>query len=157
MRKREAGESEAAKAVLNVPGHVIGPVPHGRASAAHRRSDRNAALYRGSVAAGVAWGEFPATCDAIVGHLRDVVPAATLAPLDAAVRAALKRKGTAAVALVVAALTASMEPRAIWSLCDVRSMSVCAHTSRARFAMVQTSIPAPRRRRNQLTPPVASS
>jgi membrane protein len=51
-------------------------------------------------------GEFPATYDAIVGHLRDVVPAATLAPLDAAVRAALKSKGTAAVALVVAALTA---------------------------------------------------
>jgi membrane protein len=51
-------------------------------------------------------GEFPATYNAIVGHLRGVVPAATLAPLDAAVRAALKSKGTAAVALVVAALTA---------------------------------------------------
>jgi membrane protein len=51
-------------------------------------------------------GEFPATYDAIVGHLRGVVPAATLAPLDAAVRAALKSKGTAAVALIVAVLTA---------------------------------------------------
>jgi membrane protein len=51
-------------------------------------------------------GEFPATYDAIIGHLRGVVPAATLAPLDAAVRAALESKGTAAVALVVAALTA---------------------------------------------------
>jgi membrane protein len=51
-------------------------------------------------------GEFPATYNAIVGHLRGVVPAATLAPLDAAVRAALKSKGTAAVALVVAVLTA---------------------------------------------------
>ncbi len=51
-------------------------------------------------------GEFPATYDAIVGHLRGVVPAATLAPLDAAVRAALKSKGTASVALIVAILTA---------------------------------------------------
>ena len=51
-------------------------------------------------------GEFPATYNAIIGHLRGVVPAATLAPLDAAVRAALKGKGTAAVALIVAILTA---------------------------------------------------
>lgn len=51
-------------------------------------------------------GEFPATYDAILGHLRGVVPNATLAPLDAAVRAALRSKGTAAVALIVAILTA---------------------------------------------------
>jgi membrane protein len=51
-------------------------------------------------------GEFPATYNAIIGHLRGVVPAATLAPLDAAVRAALKSKGTAAVALIAAILTA---------------------------------------------------
>lgn len=51
-------------------------------------------------------GEFPATYDAIVSHLRGVVPAATLAPLDVAVRAALKSKSTAAVALIVAILTA---------------------------------------------------
>jgi membrane protein len=51
-------------------------------------------------------GEYPATYNAIVSHLRGVVPAATLAPLDAAVRAALKSKGTAAVGLVVAILTA---------------------------------------------------
>jgi membrane protein len=51
-------------------------------------------------------GEFPATYNAIIGHLRGVVPAATLAPLDAAVRAALTSKGTAAVALIVAILTA---------------------------------------------------
>ena len=51
-------------------------------------------------------GEFPATYDAIVGHLRGVVPTATLAPLDAAVRAALKSKGTAAAGLVVAIVTA---------------------------------------------------
>jgi len=51
-------------------------------------------------------GEFPATYDAIVGHLRGVVPTATLAPLDAAVRAALKSKSTAAAGLVVAIVTA---------------------------------------------------
>jgi membrane protein len=51
-------------------------------------------------------GEFPDTYDAIVAHLRGVVPATTLAPLNAAVRAALKSKGTAAVALIVAILTA---------------------------------------------------
>lgn len=52
------------------------------------------------------FGEFPDTYNAIVRHLRGVVPAATLAPIDAAVRAALKSKGTAAAALVVAVLTA---------------------------------------------------
>ena len=41
-------------------------------------------------------GEFPATYNAIVRHLRHLVPAITLAPLNAAVRAALKSKGTAA-------------------------------------------------------------
>jgi membrane protein len=51
-------------------------------------------------------GEYPGTYNAIVNHLRSVVPAATLAPLNAAVRAALLSKGTAAVALVVAILTA---------------------------------------------------
>ena len=51
-------------------------------------------------------GEYPATYNAIVGHLRGVVPAATLATLDAAVRAALKSKGTAAVGLAVAIVTA---------------------------------------------------
>ena len=51
-------------------------------------------------------GEFPATYNAIIGHLRGVVPATTLAPLDVAVRAALKSKGTAATALVLAVVTA---------------------------------------------------
>ncbi|HEV3193806.1 MAG TPA: YihY/virulence factor BrkB family protein, partial [Polyangiaceae bacterium] len=51
-------------------------------------------------------GEFPATYNAIIGHLHGVVPAAALAPLDAALRAALKSKGTAAVALILAILTA---------------------------------------------------
>jgi membrane protein len=51
-------------------------------------------------------GEYPATYNAIVGHLREVVPAVTLAPLDTAVRAALRSKGTAAVGLIVAIVTA---------------------------------------------------
>ncbi|MEA2638214.1 MAG: rane protein [Chloroflexota bacterium] len=51
-------------------------------------------------------GEYPATYNSIVGHLSGVVPSTTLAPLDAAVRAALKSKGTAATALVVAIVTA---------------------------------------------------
>jgi membrane protein len=51
-------------------------------------------------------GEYPDTYNAIIGHLRGVVPAATLAPLDAAVRAALRSKGTAALGLVLAIVTA---------------------------------------------------
>jgi membrane protein len=51
-------------------------------------------------------GEYPSTYNSIIGHLRGVVPAAALTPLDAAVKAALKSKGTAAVALIVAILTA---------------------------------------------------
>jgi membrane protein len=51
-------------------------------------------------------GEYPSTYNAIVDHLRGVVPATTLAPLDTAVRAALKSKGTAAIGLAVAIVTA---------------------------------------------------
>ena len=51
-------------------------------------------------------GEFPATYEAIIHHLRKVVPGTTLAPLDTAVRAALKSKGTAVAGLVLAVITA---------------------------------------------------
>lgn len=51
-------------------------------------------------------GEYPGTYDAIVSHLRDVVPATTLAPLDDAVRAALRSKGTAVAGLAIATVTA---------------------------------------------------
>jgi len=51
-------------------------------------------------------GEFPGTYESIVGHLRGVVPATTLAPLDTAVREALKSKGTAAAGLLIAIVTA---------------------------------------------------
>jgi len=50
-------------------------------------------------------GEYPGTYNSIVSYLRDVVPATTLAPLDDAVRAALRSKGTAALALVASVLT----------------------------------------------------
>ena len=51
-------------------------------------------------------GEYPGTYDSIISYLRDVVPATTLAPLDDALRAALRSKGTAAVALTISVLTA---------------------------------------------------
>ena len=51
-------------------------------------------------------GQFPATYEEIISHLRSVVPATTLAPLDAAVRAALKSKGSAAAGLALAIVTA---------------------------------------------------
>jgi membrane protein len=51
-------------------------------------------------------GEYPNTYDAIIDHLRGVVPATTLAPLNDAVRAALKSKGTAAVGLGLSVLAA---------------------------------------------------
>jgi membrane protein len=51
-------------------------------------------------------GEFPGTYNSIIHYLRRVVPATTLAPLDAAVRAALKSKGTALAALVLGVLVA---------------------------------------------------
>ena len=51
-------------------------------------------------------GEYPNTYDAIINHLRGVVPATTLAPLNDAVRAALKSKGTAAVGLALSVVAA---------------------------------------------------
>ena len=51
-------------------------------------------------------GQFPATYEAIINHLRTVVPATTLAPLDTAVRAALKSKGSAAAGFALAIVTA---------------------------------------------------
>jgi membrane protein len=51
-------------------------------------------------------GEYPGTYNSIVDYLRDVVPAATLAPIDAAVRAALRSQGAAAGALLLAVAVA---------------------------------------------------
>jgi membrane protein len=52
------------------------------------------------------FGEYPDTYEAIIKHLREVVPADTLAPLNEAVRAALRSKGTATVGLILAVVTA---------------------------------------------------
>jgi membrane protein len=46
-------------------------------------------------------GQYPATYDAILGYLRDVVPASALVPLDSSLRAALQQKGTAATTLAI--------------------------------------------------------
>lgn len=51
-------------------------------------------------------GQFPGTYDAILSHLREVVPQTILGTLDAALRGALRSKGTAATALLVGLATA---------------------------------------------------
>ena len=51
-------------------------------------------------------GQYPATYDAILGYLREVVPASLLQPLDSSLRNALQAKGTAATTLVVSAVLA---------------------------------------------------
>jgi membrane protein len=50
------------------------------------------------------FGQYPATYDSIIDHLRGVVPATTLAPINDAVRAALKDKGTAVIGLALASV-----------------------------------------------------
>lgn len=51
-------------------------------------------------------GEFPATYDAIIDYLRDIVPESLLAPIDDALRAAFRSRGTAIAALGIALVTA---------------------------------------------------
>jgi membrane protein len=46
-------------------------------------------------------GQYPATYDAILDYLRDVVPASALVPLDSSLRGALQHKGTAATTLAI--------------------------------------------------------
>lgn len=46
-------------------------------------------------------GQYPATYDAIIGYLREVVPRSALVPLDSSLRGAFQSKGTAATALAV--------------------------------------------------------
>jgi len=52
------------------------------------------------------FGQYPATYDAIIGYLRDVVPPSALVPLDRSLRGALRSQGTAATALVVSVVFA---------------------------------------------------
>ena len=47
------------------------------------------------------FGQYPATYDAIMGYLRDVVPSSALVPLDRSLRGALRSQGTATTALVI--------------------------------------------------------
>jgi len=47
------------------------------------------------------FGQYPETYDAIIGYMRDVVPASVLGPLDSSLRGALRSRGTATTALVV--------------------------------------------------------
>jgi membrane protein len=51
-------------------------------------------------------GQYPATYDAIIGYLREVVPRSALAPLDSSLRDALQSKGTAATALAISVVVA---------------------------------------------------
>lgn len=51
-------------------------------------------------------GQYPGTYDAILGYLRDVVPASLLEPLDSSLRSAFQAKGTAASALAVSVILA---------------------------------------------------
>lgn len=46
-------------------------------------------------------GQYPATYDAILGYLRNVVPPSALVPLDSSVRAALQQKDTATTTLAI--------------------------------------------------------
>src|SRR5918997_206839 len=52
------------------------------------------------------FGQYPATYDAIIGYLRDVVPPPALVPPDSALRNALRSQGTAATALVISVAVA---------------------------------------------------
>jgi membrane protein len=51
-------------------------------------------------------GQYPGTYNAIIGYLRDVVPASLLQPLDSSLRSAFQAKGTAATTLAVSAVLA---------------------------------------------------
>jgi membrane protein len=52
------------------------------------------------------FGQYPATYNAIIGYLRDVVPMSALVPLDSSLRGALRNQGTATTTLVIGAAVA---------------------------------------------------
>jgi membrane protein len=52
------------------------------------------------------FGQYPATYDAIIGYLRDVVPPSALVPLDSSLRGALRSRGTAGAALAISVAVA---------------------------------------------------
>lgn len=51
-------------------------------------------------------GEYPRTYNALIGHLRHIVPATTLDTFDRSLRGALRHKGTASTALALSAVAA---------------------------------------------------
>ena len=51
-------------------------------------------------------GQYPATYDAVLGYLTDVVPASLVEPLDSSLRAAFQAKGTAATTLGISVVLA---------------------------------------------------
>ncbi|MDQ3758685.1 MAG: YihY/virulence factor BrkB family protein [Actinomycetota bacterium] len=51
-------------------------------------------------------GQFPETYDAIIGYLRDVVPATAIDSVDASLREALKNRSTATAAVIVSVVLA---------------------------------------------------
>ena len=51
-------------------------------------------------------GQYPATYDAILGYLRDVVPPSLVVPLDSSLRSAFQHKGTAATTLAISVVVA---------------------------------------------------
>ena len=51
-------------------------------------------------------GEYPGTYNAVLGYLRDVVPASALEPLDRSLRTAFQSRGTAATTVAVALVVA---------------------------------------------------
>ena len=78
------------------------------------------------------FGQYPATYDAIVGYLRDVVPSSALVPLDRSLRGALRSQGTA---IDGARRSASPSPcmgrRARWKRRAARSTSCSRPTAAA--------------------------
>jgi membrane protein len=52
------------------------------------------------------FGQYPATYNAIIGYLRDVVPRSALVPLDSSLRGALRSQGTATTTLAIGAAVA---------------------------------------------------
>jgi membrane protein len=51
-------------------------------------------------------GQYPATYNAVIGYLRDVVPADTLNAIDHSLRGAIKHKGNATTGLIIGIVTA---------------------------------------------------
>src|SRR3954469_10660114 len=51
-------------------------------------------------------GQYPQTYNSVISYLRDVVPADTLTAIDQSLRSAIRHKGNATTALIIAVITA---------------------------------------------------